>query len=330
MNKPLDKQLAELDIFSLLLFRAIFETGHANIAARQLDVSAPKVSRALASLRLIFADELFYRRQQGFRPTPLAEQIYPAIRELTDSINLLGMQLKDHQAFHRQECQVFDLAVSSGILTTLALEFNRREGLCPSVVLHHWQENTADRIHAGELDLGLALAPEPHTELSYERLCDAPGLCLVGAANHPIWQYTDICLEHICEYPFLCMNYPGFNDKVDPLELFCHREGLIPPTVLRVTDKEEWFGHLLCQHSLAFASPLEWGLLNALPGVEIKHLPAKEISRLHSGSAVPGLYLIEKPAHHRRYSPDDREKLLHIISLTLGLVTEDHPVNFSI
>lgn len=330
MNKPLDKQLAELDIFSLLLFRAIFETGHANSAARQLDVSAPKVSRALASLRLIFADELFYRRQQGLKPTPLAEQLYPAIRELTDSITSLSLRLKDHQAFHRQSNPVYHLAVSSGLMTTLALEFNRQRSLAPDVTLHLWQNDTADRIHAGDLDLGLALAPEPHNDLSFERLCDTPGLCLVGASNHPVWQLDDIHLEQICEYPFLCMNHPGFNDRVDPLELFCHREGLTPPRVVRVSDKEEWYAHLLTQGSLSFASPLETRLVEALPEVKLRRLSARELDRLHTGIAIPGLYLVEKPAHHRRYGPEVRQKMLRIIGLTLGLETEITEVNFSI
>ncbi|WP_372872347.1 LysR family transcriptional regulator [Shewanella sp.] len=327
MNKPLDKQLAELDIFSLLLFRAIFETGHANSAARLLDVSAPKVSRALASLRTIFSDELFYRRQQGLKPTPLAEQIYPAIRELTDGVTSLSMQLKDHQAYHNQSNPVFHLAVSSGLMTALALELNQHKQRAPDVTLHLWQNDTADRIHSGDLDLGLALAPEPHNELSFERLCDSPGLCLVAASDHVIWQQSDIVLEQVCEYPFLCMNHPGFNDKVDPLELFCHREGLTPPKVIRVTDKEEWYAHLLTQASLSFASPLESRLLSALAGIKLRALSIRELDRLHTGIAIPGLYLVEKPAHHRRYDNEIRQKLLAIINSTLGLETHDREPN---
>ncbi|MBT1442971.1 LysR family transcriptional regulator [Shewanella sp. JM162201] len=314
MNKPLDKQLAELEIFSLLLFRAIFESGHANIAARQLDVSAPKVSRALASLRAALGDELFYRRQQGLRPTPLAEQIYPAIRELTDSIAGLSQSLKACQDYGQRGPARFEIAISSGLMIALARQLSRREPHSAEVRLHLWQADSADKIHAGELDLGLALTPESHGELNFERILDIGGLNLVGTLSHPIWQLHQPTLEQICEYPFLCMNHPGFNDKVDPLELFCQREGLPPLNVIRLSDKEEWYAQLLTSQCLAFAPPLGMQLLAALPELKREPLPQSELARLHHGIAPPGLYLVEKPIHHRRYNDEFRQQIISLIS----------------
>ncbi|MEZ9165517.1 LysR family transcriptional regulator, partial [Shewanella sp. 10N.286.55.A9] len=70
------KKLSELDIFCLIVFKTLYENGHANSTATALQVSAPKVSRCLTQLRITFNDELFYRRQQGLKPTPLAEALY--------------------------------------------------------------------------------------------------------------------------------------------------------------------------------------------------------------------------------------------------------------
>lgn len=75
MSTQLLKQICELDVFTLLVFKSIFDNGHANSAAKALNVSAPKISRCLNALRLTFNDELFYRRQQGLKPTPLAESL---------------------------------------------------------------------------------------------------------------------------------------------------------------------------------------------------------------------------------------------------------------
>lgn len=87
MTSRLLKQLCELDIFTLMVFKNIYETGHANCTARDLAVSAPKVSRCLAALRLAFDDELFYRRQQKLKPTPLAESLYqPSVISFTQCI----------------------------------------------------------------------------------------------------------------------------------------------------------------------------------------------------------------------------------------------------
>ena len=76
------KKVSELDVFSLLVFKLIYETGFANFAAKELAVSAPKISRCLTSLRAIFNDELFFRRQQGLKPTPLAERLYQPVCQL--------------------------------------------------------------------------------------------------------------------------------------------------------------------------------------------------------------------------------------------------------
>jgi len=81
----------DIDLNLLVVFQHIFETQQISVAARQLGLSQPAVSNALARLRRSFADELFVRTANGMQPTPRAEQLAGsvtlALGHITQAIN---------------------------------------------------------------------------------------------------------------------------------------------------------------------------------------------------------------------------------------------------
>ena len=84
MNTIHNKSELDLSLFHRIdinlypLFVAIYEHSSITQAATMLCVSQSAVSHALQRLRLLLKDDLFVRHQQKMRPTPFAEQIYPA------------------------------------------------------------------------------------------------------------------------------------------------------------------------------------------------------------------------------------------------------------
>jgi DNA-binding transcriptional LysR family regulator len=74
-NGPMNFRQLDLNLLRVLV--AIYRTGSVTEAARQLALSQPAASNALARLRSAFDDELFVRTPAGMRPTPAAERAAP-------------------------------------------------------------------------------------------------------------------------------------------------------------------------------------------------------------------------------------------------------------
>lgn len=306
MSHSLLKQICELDIFTLLVFKSIFDTGHANTTAKTLGVSAPKISRSLNALRLTFNDELFYRRQQGLKPTPFAENLYVAICKFTESVHDLEQSALQNQNASSNADLPLNIAASRGLLRFLALQMSSSEAIAQlgKIRLHTWQENSSELIHAGELDFGISLECIENKELTITRLGGISTVYLVASKHHAIWQSSsELSLELICRYPFLCIEMKGFNNKIDPLELFCQRQGIVLPSIEKVLEREEWYAHILTMQSLAFCSSIDMHTIKHLPELKLVPLPTSELNRLHDGMFAPQYFLIEKPQALRRYTP---------------------------
>ncbi len=69
----------QLDLNLLRVLAAVYRTGSVTAAARQLALSQPATSNALARLREFFGDALFVRSPRGLHPTHVAQRIAPAV-----------------------------------------------------------------------------------------------------------------------------------------------------------------------------------------------------------------------------------------------------------
>jgi DNA-binding transcriptional LysR family regulator len=69
----------QLDLNLLRVLAAIYRTGSVTEAGRQLALSQPATSNALARLREFFGDELFVRSPRGLHPTHVAQRVAPML-----------------------------------------------------------------------------------------------------------------------------------------------------------------------------------------------------------------------------------------------------------
>jgi DNA-binding transcriptional LysR family regulator len=74
--------IRNLDLNLLRAFSLLLEERSVSRTAERLHVTQPTVSGMLARLRDIFNDPLFVRTQRGLLPTPRAEALEPALRQL--------------------------------------------------------------------------------------------------------------------------------------------------------------------------------------------------------------------------------------------------------
>ena len=78
--------LRSLDLNLLTLFEAVYELGTVSSAADRLALSQSAASHGLARLRDACNDDLFVRARQGLSPTPVAEGMYPSIKQALEAL----------------------------------------------------------------------------------------------------------------------------------------------------------------------------------------------------------------------------------------------------
>ncbi|TIM18036.1 MAG: LysR family transcriptional regulator, partial [Mesorhizobium sp.] len=82
--------LAAVDLNLLVAFDALLSEGSVSAAAARIGLSQPAMSKRLAHLRRLFADDLFGRHADGVRPTEkaldLADPIRAALRQIQDAL----------------------------------------------------------------------------------------------------------------------------------------------------------------------------------------------------------------------------------------------------
>ena len=78
--------LRSLDLNLLTVFEAICERGTVGGAADHLALSQSATSHALSRLREVCNDDLFVRTRQGLSPTPVAKEMYPAIKQALEAL----------------------------------------------------------------------------------------------------------------------------------------------------------------------------------------------------------------------------------------------------
>jgi DNA-binding transcriptional LysR family regulator len=81
MKTRIDTVGRRIDLNLLVTFDAIYRSRNLTVAGRGLGMSQPAMSRALGRLRSTFGDPLFVRLPGGLRPTPLADEIAPALMQ---------------------------------------------------------------------------------------------------------------------------------------------------------------------------------------------------------------------------------------------------------
>src|SRR5688572_18857509 len=91
LDRPIDNiyscVVPEYDIGMLRVFLLVYETGSVTTSAERLYISQPSVSYTLRRLRLHFGDPLFQRRGQRLEPTSVADELYPKLRRLLESMD---------------------------------------------------------------------------------------------------------------------------------------------------------------------------------------------------------------------------------------------------
>ena len=180
--------LNKLDLNLFLVFDAIVQTGSLTAAARELHLSQPAVSHALARLREALGDPLFMRQGRRMLPTPYARGLTPSVRQALSTLQA-GLQGPQVGFDAVRSDRVFTIGMRD-ILESLTLPglMAHIRAHAPGISVNSIQverHDIADALRQGRVDAAVDIAlPVPH-EVSHTRLV-LDKLVVVTRADHPV------------------------------------------------------------------------------------------------------------------------------------------------
>jgi len=200
MNDGL-RQLANVDLNLLTVFRALDETRHVTRAAKALGLSQPALSHALARLRRLFDDSLFVRSPRGLVPTPRAEGLAPLVKELMALVEK-GMgggadfsPSKIDRTFRVKTTDMVESQLVPKLLGRLEAEAPQSRVAVTSVSFSLPKEG----LETGACDLAIAgFFGELPAGLYHQKLFRDSFLCVVRK-GHPRLRGKKVSLDEFCE-----------------------------------------------------------------------------------------------------------------------------------
>ena len=240
---------------------ATADTGSVSASAKQLNVSQPSISAAIAQIEATLGMPLFVRHHARGMTTTAAGQ-----RFVNDARHLLN-HARDFSRSAESLGSDVSGQITVGSFVTLAIrfmpgllaEFARR---VPGITVNLEEGNQQEIIEgitSGRLELAIAYAYAVPEEVVAERLAELPPYILVSS-DHPLAEREKISLKEIGQEPFILLDLPFSRDYF--FNLFM-ASGVEPRIAYRSRSPELIRG--LVGHGCGYT------IHNALPGTNVSY-----------------------------------------------------------
>jgi DNA-binding transcriptional LysR family regulator len=201
--------LAAVDLNLLVAFDALLGEGSVSAAAARIGLSQPAMSKRLAHLRQLFADDLFVRSAEGVRPTEkaldIADPIRAALRQIEDALGGLG------QFSPERSQRVFRIATTDHVATTLfpplMATLRRIAPRIPIIIRSLHRQDVVDQLEKGSIDLAITILPDAPTSIKRATLFHVDWVSLVSASHPEI--ADELTLDLYLRYPHLLVTHVG-------------------------------------------------------------------------------------------------------------------------
>jgi DNA-binding transcriptional LysR family regulator len=206
-----------LDLNLLRVLDAVMAEGSLTRAAASLAMTQPAVSHALRRLRLTVGEDLFVRTAHGMKPTPLAQALWPQVR---DALAALRQALVpgdfDPQRDEVQLRIAMADATTALLATGLVAGIERERARVNLRVLPLTTRDPRRMLEGDETDLAIGFFPEAMTSvvaqgqdslLRHARLYDTRYVCVMRR-DHPLAAQT-LTLDAYCAAHHLLVSFSG-------------------------------------------------------------------------------------------------------------------------
>ncbi len=208
-------------------FVKVMETGSISVAADQLFITQPAVTKRIHSLEEYFGVKLFESAGRGVQATHAAHSLLPKVKSWLN-------ELRDiHHTLSHEQTQIqgrLKIGTSHHIgLHHLPAPLKHFVQQFPQVTLDvHFvdSEQAHEQVLAGDLELAfLTLPPSGDERLNYITIWNDP-LVFVAAPFHPLAQKKNLTLQDLIEYPSLLPAAQTYTAQITLAEF--EKQGLKP------------------------------------------------------------------------------------------------------
>jgi LysR family transcriptional regulator, transcriptional activator for leuABCD operon len=199
--------LRSLDLNLLTVFEAIYEIGSVSGAADHLALSQSATSHALSRLREACRDDLFVRARQGLSPTPVAKDMYPAIKKALDA---LRASLAEASGFDpAQSRRQFRISIPHPMGPFYAVAIRKAAAaVAPDIVLNFdtvsRPVSLEDDLHNGIVDIAIDWLPVTLDPFVNRKLFDDQ-VVLLARSDHPS-AHSDMTIEDLQKAEFVTLH----------------------------------------------------------------------------------------------------------------------------
>ncbi|GAB3542472.1 LysR family transcriptional regulator [Noviherbaspirillum agri] len=209
-----------LDLNLLRVFDAVMTEQNLTRASNRLAMTQPAVSNALRRLRDALGDELLIRTAHGVKPTPRAENLWPAVRR---ALTELEEAIAPEQTFDIAAAQTtFRMAMADATaalwLPALVRSIERE---APGITIRMVPLTTREprpMLLRGDIDLAVGFFPGVVAQLAggqgasvspirHEQLYSGQYVCVMRK-NHPLAQ-GELTLDDYCSANHLLVSFSG-------------------------------------------------------------------------------------------------------------------------
>lgn len=177
--------MASLDLDWINVFDEVYQSGSVSKAAERLGLAQSAASTALNKLRQHFDDRLFTRTAQGMLPTPRAQELYPALREVLAQLEIArGSRVAFDPANAQRSFRVCLTDISEVVLLPALLGHLRQAAPGVRIETEIVSTASARRLEDGEVDLAVGFMPQLDAGFYQQTLFKQNFVCLV-ARDHP-------------------------------------------------------------------------------------------------------------------------------------------------
>jgi DNA-binding transcriptional LysR family regulator len=177
-----------LDLNLLRVLAAVYRTGSVTAAGRQLAMSQPATSNALARLRAFFGDELFVRSPRGLHPTRAAQRIAPAVIAQLQALESTVLSAETFDAQRSSASWRLSLSDLGEILFLPPLaQVLRKESPRSHVAnVAVAASQVSEALEAREIDMAIGILQPRHSGIDSESLFQDRFVAITGADWKPV------------------------------------------------------------------------------------------------------------------------------------------------
>ncbi|CAM3211308.1 LysR family transcriptional regulator [Vibrio neptunius] len=199
--------MAKIDLNLIVIFDAIMREQSITIAAEQLAMTQPSVSKAVSRMRYAWKDPLFIKHGRGITPTPYAKQLW---HEISEPLNKISHSVSPPKFDPMTASIQLRVALTDG---TSCLFWPRLRAIIEEraramdLYAVPFKGNGQQLLLEAEVDLVLDYYPTTHEQISVRHLYENHFTCVMRP-EHPLADRF-LSLEDFCGADHLLVSLSG-------------------------------------------------------------------------------------------------------------------------